>query len=268
MDELYSLSLDERKKIFSKEINELEKLYSELKNEGNRFNPHEEKAWSSLQKIIIFFRKMTGYNCGWVAEEVIEHCSNAGRGTKYTPDDRLFNSIIIDQISKRGCSPRQAIILLAKMMNDKNVSPESTQKELTDTYREYKENKINQNYQEITDIGWVIADMLNFDLSKEYTSNEAAFSEALEAHKTFWQDVINIMKEYHPIIAKHDNGYPQFFGCVIEWLAENYKNPIEYFYKHSTHQTVPFIERRNYLAAYIDAISFFQDKKVEKILYK
>ena len=92
------------------------------------------------------------------------------------------------------------------MINDKNVSPESMQKELTDSYREYRKKDLLGRYEEIHDIGWVIADMLNFDLSQDYSSHEKSFIKAREAHKAFWQDVINIMNKYHPIIAKYDKG--------------------------------------------------------------
>ena len=262
VDLFYSLPFEERQKIFSKEVKTLEKLHSELENEKeSKFHPHEAKAWSSLQKIIVFYRKMTGYNCGWVAEEVIKHCSNAGREKKYNPETRLSNSIIIDHICKRGCSPRQATILLAKIIDDVNVSQETMQKELTDTYREYRDSEIYQDYQKITDISWVISNMLNFDLSKEYTSKEAAFSEAIISYKAFWQEIIDLMKQYHPIIAKHDKDYPKIFGCVIEWLNENYKNPLEYFYKPISHKNIPLSQRRYFLTTYLEAINYFQDIK-------
>lgn len=262
MDLLDSLSCEERQKIFSKEIKILEKIHLELaSNKEDKFNSHEEKAWAALQKVILLYRKITGYNCGWVAEEVIKHCSNAGRGIKYDSETRLFNSVIIDQISKRGCSPRQAAILLAKIINDKSVAIETTQKELTETYKEYRASEIYQRYQKITDIAWVISKMLNFDLSKEHTSREVAFSDALKAHRAFWQEVIDLMKEYHPIIAKYDGDYPKVFGCVIEWINENYENPLEYFFKHSSHKTVALSHRRYCLATYIETINHFQGIK-------
>lgn len=264
----YSLSLEERQKGFLEEIKKLEKLRVELENEKeSKFNTHEEKAWSALQQVILLCRKITGYNCGWVAEVAIEHCSKAGRETKYNSETRLFNSIMIDHISKRGCSPRQASILLAKIINDVNVTEGSVQKELTDTYREYRDSEIYREYQNITDISWVISNMLNFDLSKEFTSKEAAFSEATAAYKAFWQEIIDLMKEYHPIIAQYDGEYPKIFGCVISWLNENYENPLDYFCKHPSHATVSLSERKYCLTTYIQAIDFFQSKK-EKALKK
>ena len=265
IDIIHSLPLGERQEIFAKEISELKELKSALENTENIFSPHEEKAWIALQKIIIFFRRATGYNCGWVAEEALKHCSNAGRKIKHTSDKRLSNCIIIYHISKRGCSVRQAVILLAKMINDKNVSPESTQKELTDSYREYRKKDLFRRYEEIHHIGWVIADMLNFDLSQEYSSHEKSFIKAREAHKAFWQDVINLMNKYHPIIAKYDKDYPEIFGCVIEWLNQSYDNPIEYFYKPPSHQTIALRQRKKYLSIYIEAINFFQDSNREII---
>jgi hypothetical protein len=257
---LESSSLDERKEHFSAEIEKLEKLRNDLLNkQEDRFYSHEQKAMSALHDVLFFYRKVTGYNCGWIAEEVIKHCSNAGRSVKYDTDTRLFNSILIDQLMKRGSSQRQAAILVAKIRNDTSISIESAQKELMDTFREYEKSDIRLNYQEITEIPFFIVEMLKFDLSKEYSSEEKAFSEALSAYQKFWQDIVDLMKEYHPIIAQNDRHYPEIFGCVIEWLNENYENPREYFYKPASHKSIPLAQRRYCLSTYLGAVAFFKD---------
>lgn len=260
-DIIKSLSPEEKQKIFSEEIDRLEKIYISLQEKtDDRFNSHEEKSRAAMQTVISLCRKITGYNCGWVPEEFIKHCSNSGRDKKYDSDTRLFNSIFIDQMIIHGSSQTQAAILLAKLTGDLAVS-EGFQKEIRESYAHFCKSDIYDDHQDILNIGWAIGNMLKFDLSMPPTSKEAAFSTALKAFKDFWQNVIDQMKASRPVIEKMDAGYPAIFGCVIEWLDADYENPLDYFYIHPTHQTVPLHDRQYRLSTYIESMNTFKNLK-------
>jgi|GEM_PF-5821074 len=252
------LEPDERQKLFAAEIEHLEKIRQELEGEESRFEPHDFKAEKAMREIAFFFRRMTGYNCGWVPEEYLKHCSKAGRHKKYHPEDRLFHSQFIELLVKRGSSARQAVFLLTDMIDDKTVVPESLQKEFQDSYREYKALENREDFEDITEAASVLGDMLALKLPP-LKQTKTPYDDALKALRELCAKTIGLMKEYHPVIARKDTAYPDLFGCALEWVKADYEDPLDYFFRHPTHETINWADRRYRLAQYLYAIQFFRD---------
>jgi len=259
---IYSASLEEKEELFEETISQLKEYEERFKKPDNRFNSYEDVSFFAMDHLRVFVRRMIGYNVGWIPDKFEEHCSNnAGRKIKYDRDTRETNSVFIYLISQRGASETQAMKLLMRLRGDR-VMTSGHLKELRDSYKDFKKIGIGCNPEKIIfNFSSVISDFLSFTICN-LESEEKASKNAVIAFISLWQEIINLMKEYHPIIAKHDKNYPKIFGSAIDWVNEEYDNPLDYFYTHETHKNVSLYKRKQFLREYLNTISFFMDKKI------
>jgi len=263
---ILSASIEEKEELFKGFISSLKETRERFKEPDNRFDTYDSAAYLAMDKLRIFTRKLIGYNMGWVPEKFLQHCNNnAGRNTKYNGDTRLINCIFISLLVQRGASETQAMKLLTRLRGDK-VMTSGHLRELQDTYRDFKavtekealEGEGENNL--ILDQSWAVACFLSFSISN-LEGEEKASQKAVAAFTALWQEIIDLMKEYHPIIAKRDGSYPDIFGCTIDWVNAEYNNPLDYFYTHESHKNISIHERKSYLREYLNTIGFFMSEK-------
>lgn len=258
-----SASHEERSELFKTEIQNFETLKAELEEPDNRFNPLVTRAYYAMDLLEGFARRLTGYNPGWIPYKFLEHCcQNSGRPTKYNTDLRELNCFFIDQMVKRGASETQAMKLLMRLRGDGAMSSGHL-RELRDTYGDYKKiyKKSDHEFPFLFQ-SHLIARFLEFSISN-LEGDEIAAQKAVDAFRSFFQEVIDLMKFSHEVIAKHDRSYPDIFGCVIDWIKAEYEDPLDYFYGHETHQTVPIAQRRRALTEYLNTVQYFFEHPVK-----
>lgn len=254
-----SASHKERAELFRESIQAFEERKSRFDEPENRFDPYSRNAEGAMYQLESFYRILTGYSVGWVSEYFLEHRSGkAGRPTKYNTDTRSENCFFITQMVHRGASETQAMKLLVRMRGDRAMSSGHL-RELQNTYRDYK--KIE--YLREMDLGLVdnshkIAELLELSIS-DLESDEIASRKAVEALRSLFQELIDLMKSSHDAIASGDGSYPEIYGCLIDWIKSEYEDPLDYFYSHESHRTVPSATRKRALREYINTIPLFTD---------
>lgn len=252
-------SREEKRALFHDHISELKAHEARFEAPENRFDSYSSHAYSAMYKQEVFFRRLTGYNASWVSDQFSIHCSgNVGRPTKYGDNTREVNCFFITQVVHRGSSETQAMKLLMRMRGDEAMSSGHL-RELQDTYRDYK--KI-EHLQEV-DLSLIgnslkVSQLLELSVSN-LESSEIASQKAVEALRSLFQELIDLMKSSHGAIASGDHSYPKIYGCVIDWIKSEYEDPLDYFYRHESHRTVPSPTRKRALMEYINTIPVFTD---------
>lgn len=254
------------KKILFKEVYKLDHAQKEFEElEDNRFDSHERRADNAMDNIIFFTRKITGYNCCWVRDVYQEYCSiqAIGRKRKYDNDGRDLHCKMITLMVNRGSSETQAMRFIMKATGDKAMS-EGYLRELRDSYRSYKKLNLN-NYDEDTidllEEAYCVGDALKWSIDEDtLTDSTKAYSKAVDAFRKIYQESIDYMKDYHSILEKHDNCYPDIFGCMIDVIKENHDDPLLYFFNNEKYEKIPAHYRGRCLMQYLQAIRYFWKK--------
>jgi len=249
-------SQDEKRFLFGGYIASMEKSYESLQATENTFRPHLHIVHSASRRAFSLLRNLTGYSAGWIEEELAKHsATKPGRNKRYNLDQKLENSVFISLLVQRGASKTQAMKLLMRLRGDFALA-DSHLNELRSTYKEFEADQ-GGSYRsdDMSENAWAIAEFLKFDITKVDDGKEIAAKEAVEAFRSLWQEIIDIMKEYHPIIRTIDSARSEDYGCVIDWVEAAYEDPLDYFYGHPSHGEVPFEERRFKFLQYLNDIT-------------
>jgi hypothetical protein len=257
-----SATHEEQEALFEGLISQLKEHEARFKTPDNRFDSYNDHAYRAMDMLRIFLRRLNGYNMGWVPEKLLEHCGDkAGRPNRYSRDDREDNCYFIFQMVKRGASETQAMKLLMRLKGD-NAMTSGHLREMQNTYRDYKKlGGIYDHDRPLVKGGYLIANFLKYDVSN-MESEQAASKVAVAAFRSFWLEVLDLLKSNHDLIATRDSGYPEYYGSVIEWLSENYDDPLDYFYKHPSHASVPIFERKRSLREFINSIYAYTSRQL------
>lgn len=216
----------------------------------------------------IFYR-ITGHSPDNSIHAYAKHCGRAGRKEKYSRDDKYFHCAFIEILTNRGASERQSMILLSKLRNEEATSPTGFIRGLKSIYKAYKNSDDfgMHSQKNLDEDAYYISKMLELDGGRPLESSEKKFEDALNAFKGIWQDVIDLMKENHELLKKHDPGYPNAFGDIIELVEVEYDNPLNYFYKHqissekSGRTRASMNEKKRHLREYIHSVFVYRDEK-------
>lgn len=256
---LMSLSLEERAEFFKDQISQLEEIEESFDLPESRFYSTQSRAFSAMDGLRIFIRRLTGYNPGGLLDYIAQYGGDkAGRNAKYTRDLRSENSIFIKLLVDRGSSETQAMKLLMRLRGDKAMT-EGHLKELRETYREFKTIDISTHREDdITDNAHTISSFLEFNIDGAFESDEKAAEKAEKAFKKLWQEILDSMREYHHMLKSYDREYPGLFGHTIELLKLDYDNPLDYFYKHPPHKDIPIFTKKSCLREYLNSIGYFK----------
>ncbi len=256
---ILNASKDEKSKLFEAYVEALENHKERLGETENRLDPHSYRAYRAMDVVERFFRHVTGYNASWVSDKFLEHCSQrSARRRKYDFDTRSVNCFFIAQMVSRGSSETQAMKLLMRLRGDSAMT-QGHLRELRDTYGDFKKlGRPTEDDLLVLDNAVNVARFLEFDISN-LNSDEKASEKAVTAFRDFYQELIDLMKSHHALVASRDSSYPEIFGPVIRWLEANYDDPLDYFYRHETHSSVPFEVRRRCLLEYLNTVSAFTD---------
>lgn len=253
-------SKKEMARICKEHIEAFEELEKQFDEPENRFNSYQSSAFEAMDRIRIFMRQLTGYNVGPLLEHIAEHAyTKAGRTPKYDQDTRELNCRLISMLLARGCSEGQAFKLLARLNGDKAMSS-GFQKELRDTFKDYQTADIYKGSwgDDIVDNAWAISKFLDFDTNGTLLGDDDASQKASNAFTHIWQDVIDLMKKYKPILAEYDNAYPDIFAAWVDVVDEDHENPLDYFYDGKKLSPEASYQRKRGLMEYINAIGFFK----------
>lgn len=247
-------SHEEKKELFKKYIQKLEKHRERFDTPNNRFNPYATHARRAMYTLDLFFVKTTGYSASWVPDEFLNHCTtNIGRPTKYSSDTRGDNCFFITQMVHRGSSETQAMKLLMRLRGDKAMTPGHL-RELQDTYRDYKKVEgLQQSDLSILDNAPMASEFLEFDISN-LGSDEIASHKAVAAFRSFFQELIDLIKNSHRTISTKKKSHPKSYACIIDWINAEYEDPLDYFYAHKHHRSVAIWKRKQYLLNYINSM--------------
>jgi len=260
---LNAASYEEQKELFRHDFQELNKIKARFDDPDNRFAPYSYHAHQAMFYLEAFVERVTGYSASWIPEKHLMHCSeNTGRRAKYDFDTRETNCVFIALMVDRGASETQAMKLLMRLRDDEAMTSGHL-RELQDSYRDFK--KVGRPYERDISIehnAHNISQFLQFSITN-LEGEEKASRKAVESFKSLFQDLIDQMKSNHELIAKRDRSYPEIFGCVIDWVKSEYEDPLDYFYTHETHQTVPFHQRRRALNEYINTMHCFLERPLE-----
>ena len=252
-------SHEEKEELFSWLINALKEHHARFDAPDNRFDSHEDHAYRAMDTLRLFLCRLLGYNMGWVPEKFIEHCAyNSGRPPKYSRETRTVKCYFIFQMLKRGASKTQAMKLLMRLRGDR-VMTSGLLRELQDTYRDYE--RIGGDWEHdlpLAECSAYIVDFLDFDVSN-LDGDEKASLKAVEAFRMFMQELIDLMKSNHELVASRDRSYPEIFGPIVDWISKEYNDPLDYFYKHqSTDRKQRYKIRRGFIE-YLNAIWVFNE---------
>lgn len=252
---------DEKRFLFSGYIATMEKSYKNLQTIENSFHPHRHIILKAADNAFYLLRSLTGYSAGWIEEELAKHSARKpGRNKRYDLDEKIENSIFISLIVQRGASETQAMKLLMRLRGDFSMAA-SHLNELRNTHKEYKADKHNNNKTfDMSEAAWAIAEYLKFNIT-HLDGDEMASKKAVEAFRSLWQEIIDMMKEYHPIIRDNDGAYPEYFGCVIDWVEAAYEDPLDYFYTHPSHSKFSFENRRFKFLQYLNDITYYAKER-------
>ena len=259
---IWNATTEEKQELFSDTFGRFEKYKAILEQPENRMEPHSSVVFQAENRLYISLERLTGYKLGWISDEMLAHNKFSGRSTKYTYDQRVANCYFIEQMVVRGSSARQAMMLLARLQGDISMS-EGLQRELRETYKEYLELKDNTaedgpHFEE----DYYIAEFLAFSI-EHLNGPEKASAKAVDAFRSFWQEVINAIKDTHPTAAQHDGSYPKIFGNLITWISQDYEDPLDYFYTHPSHKTDPLHDRIRWLRTYLNSLDYYRDFQSE-----
>jgi len=260
-------SHEEKEELFSGLINSFKEHDARLREPDNRFDSHESHAYRAMDRLRIFVCRLIGYNMGWVPEKFLEHCAyNSGRPTKYDNDTREVNCYFISQMVKRGASETQAMKLLMRLRGDSAMTSGHL-RELQDTFRDYK--AIGGRWEHdrpMMESAYLFIDFLKFSIS-DLEGDEKASQKAVDAFRLFMQELIDLMKSNFDLVAARGKGYPDDYGCVLDWIKEDYEDPLDYFYTHDSHKTVTIWDRKRGLIEYVNAIWAYTDKGTDEPLW-
>ena len=250
---------EEKAELFSWPIASLAEHDERLSLPDNRFDSHESHAYAAMDELCFFVRRLTGYNTGWIPEAFIEHCSDkTGRRPKYDLDTRQVNCVFIALMCDRGASETQAMKLLLRLRGDYAMT-QGQMRELQDTYRDFKKlGRPDSEDLTILKNAFTIGNFLKFDISN-LKGDEKASEKAVQAFRDFWDEVITLMKANLQLVSLRDKSYPEVFGPVLDWINAEYDDPLDYFYTHETHTTVPIHARRRGLVEYINSVATYRE---------
>jgi len=258
-----SATKEEASELFKNRIAAFETHRLRLEEPDNRFDTHSRHAYMAVDEMETFVRQMTGYNAGWTIDAFTKHFSeHIGRNAKYNTDIRITNCYFITQMVHRGASETQAMKLLMRLRGDGAMSSGHL-RELRDTYSDYKKiDCMMEGDLSMFSNVYSITEFLEFSISN-LEGNELASQKAVDAFRSFFQELIDLMKSNHSLVASKDTGYPEIFGCVIDWMNAEYKDPLDYFYTHDSHHTVRLAIRRRALSEYIHTMSYYLEEALK-----
>ena len=227
------------------------------KADNSKFLSRNEIIDSAIFTLCTKVRAETGYNLSWLANEVRHSLNSKGRPAGMNVDDRRENSVIVYHLVNRGASKTQAIIFLGKLKGQKVVT-EGFQKDMGSTYKEFVESGQAKNI-DLEEIGWIISGLLEIDYNRKLESDEKAFEKAITAYDELWEDILNLMREFHPIIKQHDNAYPDIFGDLPDLIEVKNIAAWDLFYNYKVGSRKDRLIRSSYLNEFLNTISFFKN---------
>lgn len=255
-DLINSASREEKQQLFLSPFGELENYKASLEQPENRMDPHSSIAVQANDRLYIYISRLTGYKLGWISDKMLKHYKAIGRPETYNYDTRQVNCYFIEQMVKRGASPRQAMRLLARLRGDTAMS-EGLLRELRETYNHYIALSTPETKEDrLIDNSFIIADFLAFSIEHLEDSEEAS-KLAVKAFRSFFAELIDFMTEYHFEIIQLDRGNLEIYGNLFQWLSEAYDDPLDYFYSHPSHKTDSLIMRKSWLQNYLNSIGNF-----------
>ena len=253
---------EEKQELFSDTFGSIEEYKAILEQPENRMAPHSSVVFKAENRLYSSLKRLTGYKLGWISDEMLAHNKLSGRSTKYTYDQRVANCHFIEQMVVRGSSARQAMMLLARLQGDISMS-EGLQRELRETYKEYIQLKEDTPENDLYfGEDYYVAEFLAFSI-EHLNGPEKASAKAVDAFRSFWQEVIDAIKDTYPIAAQHDGSYPEIFGNLILWVSQDYDDPLDYFYTHPSHKTDPLRDRIRWLRTYLNSLEYYRDFQSE-----
>lgn len=250
-------SYEEKEELFGALISSLKEHDARLEEPDNRFDTHKSHAYHAMSLVRIFMGRMIGYNMDWVPDKFAEHCAEGtGRPVKYDSDIRSTNCFFIAEMVKRGASETQSMKLLMRLRGD-GAMTSGHLRELQDSYRDFKNiEECSDHDQELFEYSHHIADFLEFSVLN-LAGDEKASHKAVDAFRSFMQELIDLMKSKYGIIVERKGPSAKMYGCVIDWVRAEYSDPLDYFYSHETHKSVPIWDRKHCLSEYLNTINAY-----------
>jgi len=256
---IMSASKAEKQQLFSSSFGELKEYKTAFEQPENRMYPHSAWAIQANNQLFRYISRLTGYKLGWISDALARYSSNAGRNQKYDDMAQEVNCFFVAHMVKRGASVAQATKLLARLRGDISMT-EGHLKGLRKTYNDYKALEHPSDHEEdLYQNGWKIAEFLAFSI-EHLEGDELASKKAVEAFRDFWKELAGAMKALLPVIALRDNDYPDLFGNLIQWISEDYEDPLDYFYSHRSHSEDSIEDRKRWLREYINSIDAMMDR--------
>ncbi|MEQ9208989.1 MAG: hypothetical protein RLN96_03960 [Pseudomonadales bacterium] len=247
----------EKEVLFKPLIESFKAHETRFEKPDNIFDSYESHAEMAMDTLINCMRRLIGHDVSWVQDNYLKFCSY-GKGPRpiYDYETREVNCIFIALMVARGSSETQAMKMLIRLQGNKLIT-EGRLREVQNTYRHFKkQGRPTDHDLSIIKITAKIGYFLEFDISN-LEGEEKASEKAVIAFRKFFQEIIDLMKTHHDLVADNDKSYPELFGCVIDWVKADYSDPLDYFYRHTSHSTVHFRERRRELTNYLNSVIYF-----------
>lgn len=251
---------DEKWELFSTKLTYLENLRDKFDMPDNRFDPHWLYAKEAMSVLERFFLRMTGYFPTWIPEIYLDLCmTKTGRPAKYDISTRACNCFFIREMIYRGASETQAMKLVMRLRGDSAMTSGHL-RELQDSYREFKiadpyspeDISVDGDFHFPRNANRLIG-FLGFDISNLEGEDKASVK-AVNAFRSSCEALISLMKKYREKVALSSVEPPEAFGGVLGWVESNFEDPLDYFFRHESHATVPIEQRQEGLGKYLFAI--------------
>jgi len=258
-DLIMAASNTEKRALFANVIDNLQSLKKELGKPENRFNSYRDITVDAHTIFTMFIGQFLGYPTNWIANAITKHIRRAGRPIKYDDLTRKVNCFFISSLVQRGASETQAIKLLMRLRGDRAMT-RGHHIELSRTYRDYEKISVNPDlFDDHFEYGEIIGEFFTFTLS-HLESDEKASLKAVKAFKMFIGELIDLMKNMHPIIAERDEEYPKIYGDLPDILKQHHENPLDYFYAVPLKTQEHINSRKEALMQYTESMFYYSLK--------
>ncbi len=207
----------------------LEKVRADLENaKTSKFYSKQDALRRGLDEIYRFLKVETGYRPVWLFDGMNETLGKLGRPDNHSYDERMLGSQFIQALIQFGSSQTQAINLLS-ILKGNGVVTEGFKRDFAETYAEFAKQHQSQEKLTILDLGQIIAFAASeFSLEKTETTKTLIKRSHLALRK-ICQELIGHIRKHKKLVEKYDAGHHRMHDRVIELLAQNYDDPIEYF---------------------------------------
>lgn len=231
-EEVKTVTEEEYNNRIKKELEDFEKYYNEEDTSNSKFaytDNHIEEAFDLIQE---YMYENTGANISWIRSAIAKH-GNKKSAQKYTIGDREFYCEFLSNLMRHGASQNQSIYLLIDLL-DNNMAHQGLYREITDTFKEYKDNnKIdlsnftpeplevdkNETYYDEGFLNDLMYYSKKHNISLE--NKQKSFKKALDIYEAMWANLFYTFKNIHERVIKECR-YRGEFGDLTKLLNKEY----------------------------------------------